>query len=189
MIALPKHRMTAEEFVAWSLAQPTDTAGGRYELVDGHVVQMQSERVLHGEVKLAVALALRGAIDRSGLPCYAHGDGATVRVSPTKVYKPDGLVYCGDRLPPATIELTAPVVIVEVVSEDSVVRDHGEKLEAYFTLPSVQHYLIVDPERRAVVHHRRSGGDELIVRICRSGSLRLDPPGLEVALDGLFERA
>lgn len=179
--------MTADEFIAWSLAQPEDREGGCLELVDGRIMEMQSERIAHIEAKQALWMALRDAIERAGLACRALTDGATIRVSSKKVYKPDGVVYCGERLPPDTVEIPAPIVIVEIVSPDSVGRDHGEKVEAYFSLASVQHYLIVDPDRRAVVHHARASGETLLTRIRRTGSIVLEPPGLAFDAGSLFE--
>ena len=88
-----------------------------------------------------------------------------------------------------TVEIREPVIVFEVLSEESAKRDHGDKVEAYFAVPSVQHYLIVDPERYAIVHHRRGTDDNLLTRIRRSGTLRLDPPGIEIELAGVFERA
>lgn len=35
------------------------------------------------------------------------------------------------------------MILVEVLSPDSGTRDRVTKLRAYFTIPSVQHYLIV----------------------------------------------
>ena len=57
--------------------------------------------------------------------------------------------------------------------------DHELKPDGYFSLPSVEHYLIVDPDRRVVIHHKR-GTDAIETRILREGLLRLEPPGLEV---------
>lgn len=180
--------MTADEFIAWSLVQPRDDEGGKFELHDGLIIRQQSERAVHGEVKLATAASLRAAVRKAGLPCYTHGDGATVRINKKKVYLPDALVYCGKRVPPDTVEFPDPMIIVEVIFLDSVGRDHGDKVEAYFSLDSVQHYLIVDPERKAVVHHRRGTGDEFLTRIRKKGALKLDPPGLAIAVGDLFER-
>ena len=188
MSALPKHAMTADEFLAWAETQPK-SEDGKYELADGLVIRQQSERIVHVEIKTALTSALRAAIERAKAPCFSVGDGATVRVSPSMVYKPDGLVYCGTRLPPDTVEIREPVIVFEVLSEESAKRDHGDKVEAYFAVPSVQHYLIVDPERYAIVHHRRGTDDNLLTRIRRSGTLRLDPPGIEIELAGVFERA
>ena len=56
-------------------------------------------------------------------------------------------------------------------------------------LPSVAHYLILDPERRTVICHKRGQGEVIETRILTSGPLRLDPPGLELAVDELFPPA
>jgi Uma2 family endonuclease len=184
--ALPKQSMTSDEFLDWTRRQPKEA--GRFELIDGTVIRHQDERALHWEIKLALAIAFRATIARAGLPCYAAADGPTLRPDQSKVYRPDGLVYCGERAPAHALTVDAPVIVWEILSADSVERDHGEKVEGYFAIPTIQHYLIVDPERRAIIHHRRGRDDELITRIRRSGNLRLDPPGLEIAVADAFER-
>ena len=115
-------------------------------------------------------------------------DGATVRVDPTPAYEPDALVYCGPALPPDAIEVADPVIVVEVVSPSSLHRDHNVKLVGYFLMPSLQHYLIVNPDRRMLVHHARDG-DAIRTRILGSGALRLDPPGLLLEVVDLFGEA
>jgi hypothetical protein len=35
-------------------------------------------------------------------------------------------------------------------------KDLRDKLVGYFMVPSIMHYLIVDPDDRMVVHHARS---------------------------------
>ena len=70
-------------------------------------------------------------------------------------FEPDALVYCGPRLPAHSIEVSEPVVVVEVLSEGTAARDHGVKLAGYFSLPSVAHYLILDADDRMAIHHKR----------------------------------
>jgi Uma2 family endonuclease len=73
-----------------------------------------------------------------------------------------------------------PIILVEVVSPSSRARDSGGKLEDYFRMPSVRHYLIVKTENRAVIHHQRDAAGAITTRIIRGGPVRLDPPGIEV---------
>ena len=61
------------------------------------------------------------------------------------------------------------------------------KLAGYFRLPSVAHYLIVDPTQPNVIHHSRGTGDTIVTRIVTEGVIRLDPPGLELALNDVYE--
>ena len=60
MTALPQHRMTADEFLAWAEAQPKEA--GRFELWDGQVIvkrMQQSEQARHWDAKAAMFIALR----------------------------------------------------------------------------------------------------------------------------------
>jgi hypothetical protein len=53
-------------------------------------------------------------------------------------------------------------------------------------VPSIQHYLIADLDRRLVLHHKRGDAGTIVTAIVKDGALRLDPPGIEVSLDGIF---
>ena len=64
-------------------------------------------------------------------------------------------------------------------------REMTAGIIGYFGVPSVHHYLIVDAERRVLVHHARRG-EEIATRILHDGPLRLDPPGLDVGVEDLF---
>jgi Uma2 family endonuclease len=181
MTDLAKHRMTADEFLVWAEGQDE-----RWELQDGAPVAMSPERIAHTETKGEAYSALKNAIALAKAPCRALTEGGAVRIDAGTVFEPDVLVYCGPRLPADALEVSSPVIIVEVLSPGTAARDHGVKLEGYFSLPSVMHYLILDAERRRVVHHKRGRDDALETRIWRDGVLRLDPPGLEVPVADLF---
>ena len=64
--------------------------------------------------------------------------------------------------------------------------DHGPKLDGYFALRSVEHYLILDPDRRVMIWHKRGQAGAIETRILRDGLIRLDPPGLEAEVEGFF---
>ncbi len=78
------------------------------------------------------------------------------------------------------------MIVVEVLSPSSGYRDNAHKLANYFRVPSIQHYLIVDPNVRRIVHHKRGAGDALETRICAEGAIKLDPPGMEIAAEEVF---
>src|SRR6266581_1141714 len=114
MTALPKMRMNVDELLAWAEGQP-----GRYELVDGVVHAMTPERAIHADMKFAIQTALVAGIRARGLPCHMLPDGMTVRIDETTAHEPDALVYCGSKLPPSTIEVPSPIIVVEVLSPSS----------------------------------------------------------------------
>ncbi|MDB5645921.1 Uma2 family endonuclease [Methylobacterium sp.] len=181
MSVQPKPRLSVEEFLAWAEHQP-----GRFELLDGEIFAMSPQRVRHAETKFAVQLALRDGIHRAGLPCHMLPDGITVRVDNATSFEPNALVHCGEQLDADAITATDPVIVVEVLSPSTGRIDTGQKLVGYFRVPSVMHYLIVDPVRRMVIHHRRGPEALIETRICASGRIDLDPPGLSLDLEACF---
>ena len=181
MVALPQHKMTVDEYLAWAEGQP-----GRYELYGGIVYAMTPERAIHATVKFAVQTALANGIKRSGIPCHMLPDGMTVRVDEHTAHEPDALVYCGDQVPGSAVEVPNPVIVVEVLSPSTRYIDAAAKLVGYFSRPSVQHYLIIDPEKPLVVHHRREEGNTLTTRILHEGEIPLEPPGMEVAVGDFY---
>ncbi len=174
--------MTVEEFVDWALAQPE----GRYELVDGEVVAMAPERIAHARLKARIWRALEDAITEGGRPCEALVDGAGVRIDDRTLYIPDALVYCGDQLAGDQRVVPTPLIVVEILSPSTRDVDTGGKLEGYFRLASVRHYLIVKSDRRAIIHHRRGDDNSVATRIITQGTVELDPPGLSLELDRLY---
>ena len=177
----PQRRFTAESFVAWAGGRE-----GRYELFNGEVVAQASELVAHARTKFAVSLALHEAIKNAGAPCHFLPDGVAVKIGSATVYEPDALVYCGPELPGSALLVEKPILVVEVLSPSTGSSDKSRKLIGYFGLPSVIHYLIVDPEEPHVIHHQRVAGGEIRTRILNGGVIRLDPPGLEIAFRQIY---
>jgi Uma2 family endonuclease len=181
-------RMTAAEFLAWSHDWEE---GERFELIDGFVVRLSAERSRHALVKSDVDGELKRAAAAAGLPCTVWPDGMAVPVDDGAVLEPHAAVSCG----PVDLDALAvrdPVIVVEVPSPTSRGMDTGLKLTAYFNLPSLAHYLVVDPVKKLVTRHSRraDGGAEggIDTAILREGTIRLDPPGLEAALERFFAR-
>jgi Uma2 family endonuclease len=176
-----KNRMTADEFLRWAEGKE-----GRWELHDGAPVLMSPERMAHIRTKARAVAALEGAVRNANLPCEVFADGLSVQVDSGAIFEPDASVVCGPRRSDDTIVITDPTIVVEVLSPSTAAIDHGRKLSGYFSLPSVEHYLILDPERRVAIHHKRGQGEAIETRVLASGVARLDPPGFEVAVEALF---
>lgn len=181
MSVVPKEKMTVDEYLAWAQGRP-----GRFELYGGVVYAMTPERAGHAKVKYAVQTALLTAIRRSGLPCHMLPDGMTIRIDQDTAHEPDALVYCGRELPESAVEVPNPAIVVEVLSPSTRHVDASAKLAGYFRVPTLQHYLIVDPDKRRVIHHARGEGEIIATRIVSEGRIPLDPPGLELTLDDFF---
>ena len=181
MTALRKQLMTSNEFLAWASEQPD-----RWELLDGVATAMSPERVIHGDTKYRAARAFDAAIAAAKVPCRFVLDSAAVRVDPKNAYQPDVLVYCGPAVAGDAVEIPNPVIVVEVLSPGNAMTDLRDKLRGYFLVPSVVHYLIVDPDKRLVIHHARAADGAVTTRIVGEGALALDPPGFAVKVADFF---
>ena len=138
-------------------------------------------------MKARVHRALADAIERAGLACEAFPDGVAVQVSADTVYEPDALVRCGPPLPGDAVKILDPVAVVEVLSPSTRAHDAGAKLDDYFRMPSVRHYLLLNIKNRTVIHHARAAeGGEIATRIAHDGAVRLDPPGIALGVAELF---
>ena len=181
-LTLPDRRMSVDEFLDWSKRQER----GKYELFDGVVVMQQSQRWRHARVKLEIAILLRQAVKQASLACYVAPDGMTVRPpSGGKAFEPDALLAALPEPDLDSLEVANPLIVIEVLSPSTAQVDVTVKLQAYFEIPTVEHYLVVDPDSRMVIHFRRSG-TALETRIISDGVLALEHLGIGIDMAELF---
>jgi Uma2 family endonuclease len=173
--------MTVDRYLAWLEEQPR----GRYELVDGQVIAMNAQPIEHVETKVHVIIALMDALAETEF--HALGDGMAVRISETSAYEPDALVYGGEALKDGTVIVSDPVLVVEILSPGTKTVDTTKKLERYFKLPSVRHYLIVDPLEKTVVHHARDPHGKIATVLANEGQLQLEALGVGLPVAALFQ--
>ena len=112
-----------------------------------------------------------------------------MRISKHKAFVPDALVAPLPEPAFDSLEITNPIIVVEVLSPSTVRMDTTTKLDGYFKVASVQHYLIVDPETRTVTHYKRGRAAAVRTRVVRKGVLALKPPGIEIRSSDLFAPA
>lgn len=175
--------MTVSEFLDWAETQPE----GDFELVDGRIVAMVQERALHNLAKMEVARALQDAVRSAGLEGTVFTDGMTVQIDEHTARGPDAIVQCGQPVDFDAVIVANPLIVVEVVSPTSEGRDTDAKLVEYFSVPSIQHYLIFFPHKRVAVHHARGGGDRIMTTLVHSGTIELAPPGIVVPIESILE--
>jgi Uma2 family endonuclease len=176
-------RMSRGEFRQWMQDQPESA---RCERVAGEPVAMAPERIAHVRLKARIWRALDADIRRKGFDCEALSDGVTIEIGDDTDYEPDAVVNCGPLLPDDALAASHPVVVVEVLSPGTRARDAGAKLDDYFRVPSIRHYVLVKTERRSVIHHRRSEAGGIETFLASGGILHLNPPGIDLDLDEIY---
>ena len=184
MSAIEKKLMTVDEYLIWADSRP-----GRFELINGVLVAMSPEKIIHGETKLRVVNALAQGINRADLPYRALPDGMTVRITEHQVYEPDALVYCGERLPGDDMIVPNPVIVVEVLFPSTRHVDTGSKFSGYFSVASIRHYLIIDVDKRILIHHSKDENGKITSAMLTDGQLQLDPPDMSIKVEAMFAEA
>ena len=182
MATKPKSNLTVEEY----LKEYEGAPAGRYELVNGEVITMSSETALHARIKGNVYFALRQALEKSNGDCEAFADGMTIKISNNTAREPNASVQCGKSVKANSLILDNPVIVFEVVSPSPGKNDTQRKLIEYFSVPSIQHYVIVDPSDKFIHHHQRSSGERILTSIVRSGDIEFAPPGFSISFQSVF---
>jgi Uma2 family endonuclease len=176
----PDWPKTLDEFRAWHERQPDV-----WEFIHGVPKLMAPGSKAHTLIKSNAHIALAQALGGTG--CRALVDGAIVEVDGSSLI-PDVVVTCSP-LDFATPRVEDPIIIVEVLSPSNQGDDTGRKLALYLKIPSLRHFLVIEQERRQIVHHERRDdlGGAFLTNIAPPDPLRLHPPGIEIALAALYD--
>jgi Uma2 family endonuclease len=168
----PGSTLTYAEFVAY-----TETHDGRFEYVDGRVVDMGIPSDAHQD--LAFELAKRIDAHLAGSPCRVRLASAirTGKQEKSPQRCPDVLVVCDGK--PAKL-------ICEIMSPNRG-DDLGEKLTEYRGMPEFEEYLLIDSVKRFVRVYRRSadGGFNYDLDLI-AGSVRLHSISYTLDIDALY---
>lgn len=142
------------------LALERDT-GVKHEWCAGQVFAMAGGTPEHARLAARVSAALVVAVQSRG--CEAFSSDLKVRILATGLATyPDGAVVCGplerDKEDPNAV--VNPVLVVEVLSQNTEAYDRGDKLWHYQQIPSLRAVLLVSQDsRRLELVQRASKGE------------------------------
>jgi len=134
-----QQRLSIEEYLA--LEKETDT---KYEYHDGEVYAMAGGTPTHSLIANNVGTTLN--INLRNKRCFAYNSDLRVATSRNKYVYPDVSVVCGrvsffEELKNAA---NNPVLIVEVLSEETRAYDRGGKFMRYRMMESFREYVLID---------------------------------------------
>ncbi|ASC71174.1 hypothetical protein XM38_021240 [Halomicronema hongdechloris C2206] len=142
MVNTTTQPLTFEEYLTYS-----DGSDNRYELVDGQLVLMNPPRTEHLLITKFLEKQFDTEIQRLSLSWVTFRE-AGVRTGFNKSRLTDLCIVTREQarelLGQSAVFQTAPQLIVEVVSPDSITRDYRYKRSEYAAL-EVPEYWIVDP--------------------------------------------
>ena len=115
----------------------------KYEFLDGSLRMMAGAKAAHNRIRRNSFLALA----RKTEDCEVYDSDTAISVYPlNKIYFPDLSAVCGEAEDEeGGIErLRNPSLIIEVLSKKTATIDRGEKFQAYWKLPSLKEYILID---------------------------------------------
>jgi len=105
----------------------------------------------------------------------------------TRFYYPDVSVICRPN-PQSEVFQDFPSVIVEVCSESTRRIDDGEKRDAYLTIPSLTHYILLEQSAiGAVVYERGSAGFQRRVLTHPTDSIPFPELNISLSLAAVYD--
>ena len=148
-----ERRMTVAEYLAWEERQEL-----KHEYIDGEVIEMPGGTGKHSKIPANIIFGLAATVDRSR---YAFFDSAMqVKAGDGRYVYPDLSVVRGEERYEFENEVTLlnPILVVEVTSPSSQMRDRIDKLDYYQAVASIEAYLIVEQDRMRVDLFTRANG-------------------------------
>lgn len=141
-MAITPVKLTFEEYLTYD-----DGTDKRYEFEDGELLEMPPATGLHEAIITFLLIRFYLEIQRLGLPLQVRPSGTEVQ-TPGQGRRPDVCVITNEQA--ATIQNTTailqtpPLLVVEVVSPESIERDYERKTNEYAAF-GIPEYWIVDP--------------------------------------------
>ncbi len=151
MLATVKKHMTKEEYIAFELK-----AERRHEFINGQLFEMPGELDTNNALALALAFLLMKSLSPKNFMVFAH-DVKVAIPGEEKYYYPDVFVTNEPRTEENKYIKTAPVLIAEILSPSSRITDTVDKYLDYTKIPSLQYYLVVEPETVHITLYHRNG--------------------------------
>lgn len=161
----------------------------RHEYIDGYVYAMAGASDDHNRIAGNIFAHLHEKL--RGKRCEAFINDMKVRVPPEisdAFYYPDVLVTC-DPKDDEKYFRESPTILFEVLSPDTERIDRREKALAYFAIPSVKVYVLVEQSRIGLTVLQRSDtGWKSRMITSLSDTLMLPEIETEIPLERIYER-
>lgn len=140
----------------------------KYEYIDGQIYMMSGGSLAHSRISSNTVRTLEDVLGSQS--CYVYNSDASVRVSESRYLYPDASVSCDGRDQPTTdqMQVLAPRVVVEVLSDSTEGKDRIKKAHLYHACSTIQEYVLISTRYQAVEVQRRTG-DEWTIHIFGPG--------------------
>lgn len=187
--------MTVEQYLALD-----ESSDAKYEYLDGYVfllrppssvyddqamVNMAGGRIAHAALCARMVLLLGQAFGDEN-PCTVYTSDARMKLAEHRYFYPDITVACSEQQD--SVMLTNPVVVIEVLSPGTEKRDRGPKFRAYKAVASLQEYVLIGSEYKAIEVYRREGNFWRQYSYEEGDTVELASIGVRFSFDAVYRR-
>jgi len=150
----------------------------RHEFVNGKLFEISGGTRFHEKVIMNISSILNFLLRTKGYEVFAQG----LRCSPNneRYYYPDILVtnevFSDERFS------KQPILLAEVLSPSTRSYDAVDKFIAYRAIPTVEYYLLIEPDSFLVTLHYKTAEGEWMAEIFNKKNSIIDLPKLNVQL-------
>ncbi len=189
MTATIDQQVSLEEYIATEQRE-----GQRYEYHYGKLRLMPGGTIPHTRICTNAARALGNILDEREIDCEAFNSELKIEIENGKRFiYPDSSVVCGELAASKLIigAITNPQVVVEVLSKGSMNYDLTTKQRYYFSLPSVQEYLLVSQTESFVTLIARHTEPDLYRHSYAQGldaTIHIPSLGIDLALADIYRK-
>ena len=170
-VAARKPSMSLDQFLAWE-----DRQDGRWEFDGFEPRAMVGASTIHNQIVGALEFALRR---RLRTPCRVYRETMRLRLAETARY-PDLMVVCAPLVD--AVELTNPVVVIEVLSASTSREDRIDKNREYEATPGILRYILLEQDTIAAAVYARDGNRWVRSTVTGDGVLLMPETGIELPL-------
>ncbi len=146
-------QFTVDEYIQYEW-----TSQQRHEFINGQLFEMPGEKDINNEMAGILYILLVQFLKSKGYQIFNH-DVKVGIPNETKYYYPDVFVTKEERTEENIYIKYQPELIVEVVSESTQVNDYVDKYINYTKIPSLQYYIIAEPETTLITLYARENGE------------------------------
>lgn len=183
-MALPQRNiMTVEEY--FDLEQNDSETG--YEYTHGQVFMMAGGSPAHSIICHNLGRILGNLLENN--PCIVYSPDIYLQVAEACYLHPDVTVSCHAQDAVSTKIIQYPCLVAEVLSPNTEARDRGVKFELYRACPSIQEYLLVNPDMPKIELFRREKHPLWTILTCQTGEyVELTSLGVCFLVDDVYKK-
>lgn len=150
MVANPKYLLSPEEYLKLERE-----AEFKSEYYDGEIYAMAGATEAHNLIATQTSAEL--VFQLKNKPCKVYGSDMKVRASKKRFHYPDVSVVCGEvKFHDKRKDIyTNPILIIEVLSDSTVVYDKGNKFLSYQLIESLQEYVLISQDKPLIEKYVR----------------------------------